>query len=83
MPFLVGQGGFAQRAMRLGAFEQQVFAFVVLDFLTQRLVLLRQRLVELKRQRRVSRTHFLELQRLTFDVGQLHVQPLRLFLPGR
>ena len=83
MPLLVGQGGFAQRAMRLGAVEQQVFAFVVLDFLTQRLVLLRQGLVELKRQRRVGRAHLLELQRLPFDVGQLPVQPLRLLLPGR
>ena len=83
VPFRVGQGGFAQRAMRLGAVEQQVFAFVVLDFLTQRLVLLRQGLVEPERQRRVSCTRFLELQRLPFDVGQLPVQPLRLFLPGR
>ena len=83
MPVLLGQGIFAQRAVRLGAFEQQVFAFVVLDFRSQRLVLLRQGLVELKRQRRVSRAHFLELQRLPFDVGQLPVQPRRPFLPGR
>ena len=82
-PFLLGQGGFAQRAVCLGAFEEQALALVVADFRPHGVLFLRQAVVELEAQRRTRRTHLLKAQRMPFDVGQLLLQPFRLLLQDR